>query len=65
MTQEMLNLQWEKMSLYPAGHYVRRIRIKPSSGSHARSKTLPRPQASNCPLRENWMTNVCETGSAP
>jgi len=30
MTQEMLNLQWEKMSLYPAGHYVRRIRIKPS-----------------------------------
>ncbi len=30
MTQEMLNLQWEKMSLYPAGHYVRQIRIKPS-----------------------------------
>ena len=30
MTQEMLNLQWEQMSLYPAGHYVRRIRIKPS-----------------------------------
>ncbi|HEY0958101.1 MAG TPA: peptidase M61 [Novosphingobium sp.] len=30
MTQEMLNLQWEKMSLYPAGHYVRRIRVKPS-----------------------------------
>ncbi len=30
MTQEMLNLQWEKMSLYPAGHYVRRIRIRPS-----------------------------------
>lgn len=29
MTQEMLNLQWEKMSLYPAGHYVRRIRVKP------------------------------------
>jgi len=29
MTPEMLNLQWEKMSLYPAGHYVRRIRIKP------------------------------------
>ena len=35
MTQEMLNLQWEKMTLYPAGHYVRRIRIKPSV-------TLPR-----------------------
>lgn len=30
MTREMLNLQWEKMSLYPAGHYVRQIRIKPS-----------------------------------
>jgi len=29
MTQEMLNLQWEKMSLYPAGHYVRQIRIRP------------------------------------
>ncbi len=30
MTQEMLNLQWETVSLYPAGHYVRRIRVKPS-----------------------------------
>ena len=30
MTQEMLNLQWEQVSLYPAGHYVRQIRIKPS-----------------------------------
>lgn len=30
MTREMLNLQWEKMSLYPAGHYVRQIRIKPT-----------------------------------
>jgi predicted metalloprotease with PDZ domain len=30
MTQEMLNLQWEKMSLYPAGHYVRRIAITPT-----------------------------------
>jgi len=30
MTQEMLNLQWEKMSLYPAGHYVRRIAVKPT-----------------------------------
>lgn len=30
MTQEMLNLQWEKMSLYPAGHYVRRIRVRPT-----------------------------------
>ena len=29
MTPEMLNLQWEKMSLYPAGHAVRRIRVLP------------------------------------
>lgn len=29
MTQEMLNLQWEKMSLYPAGHYARQIAITP------------------------------------
>lgn len=29
MTQEMLNLQWEKMSFYPAGHYTRRIAIAP------------------------------------
>lgn len=30
MTAEMLNLQWEKMSLYPAGHYVRGITVKPA-----------------------------------
>lgn len=30
MTPAMLNLQWEKMSLYPAGHYVRRIPVQPS-----------------------------------
>jgi predicted metalloprotease with PDZ domain len=30
MTQEMLNLQWEKMSLYPAGYYTRQIRITPT-----------------------------------
>ena len=30
MTPDMLNLQWEKASLYPAGHYVRQIRVKPS-----------------------------------
>ena len=30
MTADMLNLQWEKVSLYPAGHYVRRIRIRPT-----------------------------------
>ena len=30
MTPEMLNLQWDRMSLYPAGHYVRQIRVKPT-----------------------------------
>jgi Predicted protease with the C-terminal PDZ domain len=30
MTQEMLNLQWEKMSLYPAGYYTRGITFKPT-----------------------------------
>ena len=30
MTQEMLNLQWEMTSLYPAGHYVRQIRVRPT-----------------------------------
>lgn len=30
MTPDMLNLQWDRMSLYPAGHYVRQIRIRPA-----------------------------------
>ena len=30
MTPDMLNLQWEKMSFYPAGHYTRRIAVKPT-----------------------------------
>lgn len=30
MTPEMLNLQWEAMSLYPAGHYVRQIAVTPT-----------------------------------
>lgn len=30
MTPEMLNLQWEKMSLYPAGYYVRNIMVTPT-----------------------------------
>ena len=30
MTREMLNLQWEQMSLYPAGYYVRQIKVKPT-----------------------------------
>ncbi len=28
MTPEMLNLQWEKMSFYPAGYYVRNIPVQ-------------------------------------
>lgn len=30
MTREILNLQWEKVALYPAGHYVRQISIRPA-----------------------------------
>ena len=30
MTPDMLNLQWEKMSLYPAGYFVRNIPIQAS-----------------------------------
>ncbi|GAM97584.1 PDZ domain family protein [alpha proteobacterium U9-1i] len=30
MTREMLNLQWESMLLYPAGHYASQIRFRPS-----------------------------------
>ena len=29
MTPAMLNLQWDKMTLYPAGHYVRQVRVRP------------------------------------
>jgi predicted metalloprotease with PDZ domain len=29
-TREIVNLEWDKFALYPAGHYVRQIRIKPS-----------------------------------
>jgi predicted metalloprotease with PDZ domain len=30
MTREIVNLEWDRMTLYPAGHYVRQIRVKPS-----------------------------------
>ena len=30
MTPQMLNLQWNAMLLYPAGHYASRIRFRPS-----------------------------------
>jgi predicted metalloprotease with PDZ domain len=30
MTPEMMNVQWEQVALYPAGHFTRAIRIKPS-----------------------------------
>lgn len=30
ITPQMLNLQWEKVALYPAGHYTRQVRIRPS-----------------------------------
>ena len=31
VSDALMNLQWDKMSLYPAGHYARRIRIRPSA----------------------------------
>ena len=31
MTPEMLNLQWDAMSLYPAGYYVRQVKVTPSA----------------------------------
>lgn len=30
ITPEMMNVQWEQVSLYPAGHFVRAIRVRPS-----------------------------------
>lgn len=30
VTREISNLQWETVSLYPAGHYVRQIRVRPT-----------------------------------
>lgn len=30
ITPALANVQWEKMSLYPAGHAVRQLRVKPS-----------------------------------
>jgi len=30
MTTEILGVQWEKMLLYPAGYYIRRIQVEPS-----------------------------------
>ena len=30
MTQDMLNLQWNQVALYPAGHYARRVQIEPT-----------------------------------
>ena len=43
VTHDMLNLQWTAMSLYPAGHYVRDITVKPSV-------TLPHGWAIACAL---------------
>ncbi|WP_420381588.1 M61 family metallopeptidase [Novosphingobium sp.] len=30
ITREIVNLEWDQFTLYPAGHYVRQIRIKPT-----------------------------------
>jgi len=31
VTPDIINLQWIQMSLYPAGHYVRQVRVRPSA----------------------------------
>ena len=31
VSEALMNLQWDRMSLYPAGHYVRQIRVRPSA----------------------------------
>jgi predicted metalloprotease with PDZ domain len=30
MSPDLLNLQWTAMTLYPAGHYIRQIRVRPT-----------------------------------
>jgi predicted metalloprotease with PDZ domain len=30
VTADMMNVQWEQVALYPAGHFVRAIKVKPS-----------------------------------
>ena len=30
VTQEMMNVQWEQVALYPAGHFTRAIKVRPS-----------------------------------
>jgi predicted metalloprotease with PDZ domain len=30
VTQDMMNVQWEQVALYPAGHFTRAIRVRPS-----------------------------------
>ena len=32
VTDEIIDLQWDRMSLYPAGYYARQIRVRPSVG---------------------------------
>ncbi len=67
MTPEMLNLQWEKMSLYPAGHYVRQISFRPSvtvpAGWTAATALDGESKAGN---RYTWdVTNYAELVDSP
>ena len=53
MTDEMLNLQWNDVVLYPAGHYSRDITFAPSvklplAGSSAPRWRRPRSPATSC-----------------
>lgn len=62
MTPRMLNLQWEKMSLYPAGHFVRRIRVRPEvtlpTGWSAASALAGQSRSGD---RVNWAETDYET----
>jgi len=62
MTPQMLNLQWEKMSLYPAGYQVSRIRVRPEvtlpTGWNAASALEGQSRSGD---RVNWAETDYET----
>jgi predicted metalloprotease with PDZ domain len=49
VTREMLNLQWEAVSLYPAGYFTRQIRVSPTVTYPAgwQAATALRPTSTN------------------
>ena len=62
MTGEMLNLQWEKMTLYPAGHFVSRLAIRPSvTFPEGWTVATALPGAQQSGLRVSWAQTDYET----